>query len=38
MRRDLLNENVDGEAILWAAHRLRRRPEKRKMLIVLINP
>jgi cobaltochelatase CobT len=35
MRRELLKENVDGEAILWAAHRLRSRPENRKMLVVV---
>ena len=35
LRRDLLKENVDGEALEWAAGRLYRRPEKRKILIVL---
>ncbi len=35
LRRDLLKENVDGEALEWAASRLYRRPEKRKILIVL---
>ena len=35
MRRDLLKENVDGEALLWAARRLRARPEKRKLLLVV---
>jgi cobaltochelatase CobT len=32
---DLLRENVDGEAILWAANRLRQRSEGRKVLIVV---
>jgi cobaltochelatase CobT len=32
---DLLRENVDGEAILWAAGRLSERPERRKLLIVI---
>lgn len=31
----LLKENVDGEAILWAARRLLARPEQRKVLIVI---
>jgi cobaltochelatase CobT len=31
----VLKENIDGEALLWAAHRLRRQPEKRKILIIL---
>ena len=31
----LLKENVDGEAILWAARRLAARPEQRKVLIVI---
>jgi cobaltochelatase CobT len=35
MRRDLLKENVDGEALLWAARRLRDRPEKRKLLLAI---
>jgi cobaltochelatase CobT len=35
MRREILKENVDGEAILWAADRLRGRPEKRKLLVVV---
>jgi cobaltochelatase CobT len=35
MRRELLKENVDGEAIIWAAHRLRNRPEHHKMLVVV---
>jgi len=32
---DLLRENVDGEAILWARERLLSRPERRKLLIVV---
>ena len=31
----LLKENIDGEAILWAARRLLDRPEQRKVLIVI---
>ncbi|CCD97898.1 conserved hypothetical protein [Bradyrhizobium sp. STM 3809] len=31
----LLKENIDGEAIAWAAARLRQRAERRKHLIVL---
>lgn len=32
---DLLRENVDGEAILWARDRLAKRPEPHKLLIVI---
>lgn len=32
---DLIKENIDGEAIEWAASRLRRREESQKCLIVL---
>jgi cobaltochelatase CobT len=32
---NLLKENVDGEAVLWAASRLQRRDESRKLLIVI---
>ena len=35
LRPDLLKENVDGEALEWAAMRLRTRPEKRKILVVI---
>src|SRR5262245_19144379 len=35
MREELLKENVDGEAVMWAAERLRRRPEERKVLLVV---
>jgi len=31
----LLKENVDGEALAWAARRMLRRPEARKLLIVV---
>jgi cobaltochelatase CobT len=31
----LLKENIDGEAIMWAAQRLSRRPEERKILMVI---
>ncbi|WP_407119556.1 cobaltochelatase CobT-related protein [Bradyrhizobium sp. LMG 9283] len=35
LRPDLMKENIDGEAIQWAASRLRRRAERQKYLIVL---
>ena len=35
LRPDLLKENVDGEALQWAASRLYARPEKRKLLLVI---
>jgi cobaltochelatase CobT len=35
MREEILKENVDGEAVEWAASRLRQRPESRKYLIVI---
>ncbi len=31
----LLRENIDGEALLWAAQRLKRRHERRKILMVI---
>ena len=31
----LLKENIDGEALIWAAGRALRRPEARRMLIVI---
>jgi cobaltochelatase CobT len=31
----LLKENVDGEALLWAASRLRARTERRRILVVI---
>lgn len=35
LRPDLLKENVDGEALQWAAKRLYARPETRKLLLVI---
>ncbi len=35
LREGLLKENIDGEAILWAYHRLLRRPEQRRILMVI---
>lgn len=35
LRPDLLKENVDGEALLWASERLFRAPEPHKFLLVL---
>jgi cobaltochelatase CobT len=35
LREGLLKENIDGEALLWAAGRLNGRPEQRKILMVL---
>jgi len=35
LRKDLVKENVDGEAIEWAASRLRQRGESQKYLIVV---
>src|SRR5215467_4481858 len=35
MREELTKENVDGEAVAWAAGRLRNRHEARKILIVV---
>ncbi len=32
---DILNQNIDGEALLWATSRMHRRPESRQILIVL---
>jgi len=32
---ELLKENIDGEALLWAARRLLARPEQRRVLIVI---
>jgi cobaltochelatase CobT len=34
LRPDLPKENIDGEAVMWAAQRLRERPQTRKLLIV----
>ncbi len=35
MREGLLKENIDGEALLWAHHRLIGRPEQRRILLVI---
>ncbi|MBV1836264.1 cobaltochelatase CobT-related protein [Acetobacter estunensis] len=35
LREGLLKENIDGEALLWAARRLRARPEQRRILMVI---
>ncbi|MBJ6987799.1 hypothetical protein [Devosia sp. MC521] len=35
MSNDLLKENIDGEALLWAARRLVGRPEQRRILLVI---
>lgn len=35
LRDDLLKENIDGEAVLWAHDRLMNRPEKNKILFVI---
>ncbi|MDO9222650.1 MAG: hypothetical protein Q7U20_02945 [Caulobacter sp.] len=35
VRPEILKENVDGEALEWAARRLRGRPEQRKILLVV---
>jgi cobaltochelatase CobT len=35
LREGLLKENIDGEALLWAYSRLKRRPEQRRILVVV---
>lgn len=35
LKEGLLKENIDGEALLWAYHRLEGRPEERKILMVI---
>ena len=35
LHKDLLKQNIDGEALLWANDRLQRRPEERKILLVI---
>jgi cobaltochelatase CobT len=35
MREGLLKENIDGEALVWAHHRLMGRPEQRHILMVI---
>ncbi len=35
LKEGILKENIDGEAILWAYNRLKRRKEERKILMVI---
>lgn len=35
LREGLLKENIDGEALLWAHHRLLSRPEQRRIMMVI---
>ncbi len=35
MRKGLLKENIDGEALQWAQNRLLQRPEQRKILMMI---
>ena len=35
MREELLKENIDGEALLWAHNRIVNRPEDRRILMVI---
>ena len=35
LREGILKENIDGEALLWAHHRLLGRPEDRRILMVI---
>ena len=35
LREGILKENIDGEALLWAYHRLLARPEQRRILMVI---
>lgn len=35
LREELLKENIDGEALIWAHNRLVVRPEQRKVLLVI---
>lgn len=35
LKEGLLKENIDGEALVWAHNRLSRRPEQRKIMIVI---
>ena len=35
LREDILKENIDGEALLWAHDRLQRRGEQRRILMVI---
>ncbi len=33
--KDILKQNIDGEALMWAHQRLMRRPEERRILLVI---
>ena len=35
LKEGILKENIDGEAILWAYQRLKKRSEERKILMVI---
>ena len=35
LREGILKENVDGEALIWAFNRLKKRQESRKILIII---
>ena len=35
LKEGLLKENIDGEAIMWAYNRLKKRKEERKILMVI---
>ena len=35
MREEMLKENIDGEALIWAHNRIVMRPEERKVLMVI---
>lgn len=35
LKEGLLKENIDGEALIWAYNRIARRPEQRKILMVI---
>ncbi|MDA1284693.1 MAG: cobalamin biosynthesis protein CobT [Proteobacteria bacterium] len=35
LKEGLLKENIDGEALLWASSRIMKRPESRKIIIVI---
>ena len=35
LKEGILKENIDGEALVWAYNRLSRRPEERKILLII---
>ncbi len=35
LKEGLLKENIDGEALVWAYNRISRRPEERKILLII---